>query len=166
MSNLPHPVQSVGSSEHADPPGQPGPVVAAVEDADWRTVLEGTPPHILEAVGALVSAHREAMATVFYTTMMADSEASSFLSHDAVHTRLHASIQRWMDTLFGGNHRQHATMAALQRQVGEVHARAEIPVHLVSRGMRLLKVRLFDLLVQSELARHDLLVAEIGRAHV
>lgn len=159
MSNLPHPVQSVGSSERSDPPGQPAPVAAAVEDADWRTVLEGTPPHILEAVGALVSAHREAMATVFYTTMMADSEASSFLSHDAVHTRLHASIQRWMDTLFGGNHRQHAAMAALQRQVGEVHARAEIPVHLVSRGMRLLKVRLFDLLVQSELARHDLLVA-------
>ncbi|MDP3132493.1 MAG: hypothetical protein Q8M78_06090, partial [Burkholderiaceae bacterium] len=117
MSNLPHPVQSVGSSEHADPPGQPGPVVAAVEDADWRTVLEGTPPHILEAVGALVSAHREAMATVFYTTMMADSEASSFLSHDAVHTRLHASIQRWVSVQVPPTERTSASSGVIKMDV-------------------------------------------------
>lgn len=131
----------------------------ALGDGDWVAVLEGTPAHILSAVGDLVRDHRADMATSFYTAMMADPQASQFLSHDAVHTRLHASIQRWMETLFGGDHHQSMAMSALQRQVGEVHARAEIPVHLVSRGMRHLKARLFDLMVGSTLSRSDLLVA-------
>lgn len=128
-------------------------------DHDWTEVLESTPEHILQVVGELVSRHRADMATEFYDAMLGDGEASHFLSHDAVHTRLHASIQRWMETLFGGDHHQSQAMAALQRQVGEVHARAEIPVHLVSRGMRLLKARMFDHLVESGLSRRDLLVA-------
>lgn len=135
------------------------PVSGPGDVRDWVAVLQAAPAHILSAVGAVVAARSDDLATVFYRTMMADPEASRFLSHTSVQTRLHASIQRWMQTLFGGDHDQFAAMAALQRQVGEVHARADIPVHLVARGMRLLKARLFEWLVQSDLSRLDLLVA-------
>lgn len=135
------------------------PVPKAGLNADWHEVLVNAPPLILTTVGEVVETHRAALATDFYTAMMADAEATVFLSHAAVHSRLHASIQRWMDTLFGGKHDDPDGMAALQRQVGEVHARAEIPVQLVSRGMRLLKTRLVELLVQSSLNRNDLVVA-------
>jgi diguanylate cyclase len=128
-------------------------------NADWHQVLTHVPTPILETVGAVVAQHRESLATEFYSVMMADPDATVFLSHTAVHTRLHASIQRWMDTLFGGQHDDPDGMAALQRQVGEVHARAEIPVQLVSRGMRLLKTRLVELLVRSDLSRNDLVLA-------
>ncbi len=128
-------------------------------NADWHDVLVNVPPHILVTVGALVDTHRAELATEFYRVMLADPEATGYLSHNEVQTRLHASIQRWMHTLFGGKHDDPDGMAALQRQVGEVHARAEIPVQLVARGMRLLKTRLVELLVGSALSREELVVA-------
>ncbi|MDP2416624.1 MAG: diguanylate cyclase, partial [Hydrogenophaga sp.] len=128
-------------------------------DAEWVTTLAAAPEEIKNTVGAIVAAHRADMADEFYAAMLGDPSARRFLDNETVHTRLHASLQRWMDTLFGGTHDQAKVMAALQRQVGEVHARAEIPVQLVSRGMRLLKTRLFDHLVRSSLNRADLVVA-------
>ena len=128
-------------------------------DVEWVTTLAAAPAQIKNTVGAIVAAHRAEMAGEFYTVMLEDPSARRFLSNETVHTRLHASLQRWLDTLFGGTHDQAQVMAALQRQVGEVHARAEIPVQMVSRGMRLLKTRLFDHLVRSHLNRADLVVA-------
>ena len=128
-------------------------------DAEWVGVLAETRPAIKEKVAELVEQHREPMAREFYTVMMAEESARRFLNHEVVETRLHVSLQRWMDTLFRHSPNSAHTMAALQRQVGEVHARAEIPVQLVSRGMRVLKARLFDHLVSSELDRHDLVEA-------
>ena len=128
-------------------------------NADWHDVLVNVPPHILATVGSLVETHRVGLASEFYRVMLADPEATGYLSHAEVQTRLHASIQRWMHTLFGGQHDDPNGMAALQRQVGEVHARAEIPVQLVARGMRLLKTRLVELLVGSALSREELVVA-------
>jgi diguanylate cyclase len=128
-------------------------------DAEWVAVLAATPPGIKDTVGEIVAAYRAEMAGEFYSVMLEDPHARHYLSNETVHTRLHTSLQRWMDTLFGGTHDQAQVMAALQRQVGEVHARAEIPVQLVSRGMRLLKMRLFDHLVRSELNRSDLVAA-------
>jgi diguanylate cyclase len=128
-------------------------------DVEWVTTLAVAPAQIKNTVGAIVAAHRAEMAGEFYAVMLEDPSARRFLSNETVHTRLHASLQRWLDTLFGGTHDQAQVMAALQRQVGEVHARAEIPVQLVSRGMRLLKTRLFDHLVRSDLNRADLVVA-------
>ena len=128
-------------------------------DAEWVATLAAAPAEIKNTVGAIVAAHKADMADDFYAVMLDDPNARRFLDNESVHTRLHASLQRWMDTLFGGSHDQAQVMAALQRQVGEVHARAEIPVQLVSRGMRLIKTRLFDHLVRSSLNRADLVVA-------
>lgn len=132
---------------------------AQVRDAEWVTTLATAPATIKNTVGAIVASHRADMAGEFYAAMLDDNDGRRFLSNETVHTRLHASLQRWLDTLFGGSHDQAQVMAALQRQVGEVHARAEIPVQLVSRGMRLLKTRLFFHLVHSNLNRADLVVA-------
>lgn len=128
-------------------------------NTDWQLVLANVPPHTLSLVAQVVETHREALASDFYRVMLADPDAAAFLSHEVVHMRLHASIQRWMTTLFCGSTDSPDSMAALQRHVGEVHARAEIPMQLVARGMRMLKVRLFDLLVASPLSREELVVA-------
>ena len=126
---------------------------------DWEEVITAVPDPVAGAVFQLIQAHSAELARDFYTVMMADSEAAQFLSHDAVQTRLTPSIQRWMGMLFAGRSSDPVALAALQRQVGDVHARAEIPVGLVSRGMRHLKVRIRSLLIGSNLGREELVNA-------
>lgn len=133
----------------------------AVHDtqADWLHVIHHTAEVVREAVGAVVRQHQRSLADLFYSSMLGDGEAAQFLSNAVVEERLHPAIQRWMNTLFSDGHGDPVAMAALQRQVGAVHARAEIPVGLVSRGMRLLKGEICDRLVHSELARGELVQA-------
>lgn len=126
---------------------------------DWEDVVAGVPPTVAAAVAQCIRTHSADLAEGFYAEMMADAEAALYLSHDAVQTRLKPSIRRWMEMLFGGPDSDPVALAAMQRQVGDVHARAEIPVGLVSRGMRHLKARLSDLLVHSELDREGLVSA-------
>ena len=126
---------------------------------DWAYVVGAVAQDVSASVARVVHDHSAQLAEGFYTVMMADPEAARFLSHDAVQTRLKPSIQRWMNLLFAGQGCDPVALAALQRQVGDVHARAEIPVGLVSRGMRHLKSCLRDLLVRSDLDREGLVNA-------
>jgi hypothetical protein len=71
-------------------------------NADWREVLVNAPPLILTTVGEVVDTHRAALATDFYTAMMADAEATAFLSHAAssfpaarLHPALDGHAVRW-----------------------------------------------------------------------
>lgn len=126
---------------------------------DWKEVVKAVPSPVADAVADMVRRHSAELARGFYEVMMADAEATQFLSHEAVQTRLKPSIQRWMEMLFTGHTSDTVALAALQRQVGDVHARAQIPVGLVSRGMRYLKWRVQSLLVETELNREDLVNA-------
>lgn len=126
---------------------------------DWEEVITAVSADVAATVARVIQAHSAELAADFYTVMMADTEAAQFLSHDAVQSRLTPSIRRWMEMLFAGHGSDPVALAAMQRQVGDVHARAEIPVGLVSRGMRHLKVRVRDLLVRSDLDREGLVNA-------
>lgn len=98
------------------------------------------------------------MADSFYTRMMKDPDARPFLSHEAVETRLRHSMQRWLETLFSCTGReQFAAAMAMQRHVGDVHARVELPVNIVARGARVLK---------GEIARHLLAAGLDGQVLV
>ena len=120
---------------------------------DWEDVVAAVSFDVAASVAHAIQQNSAALAEGFYAVMMADAEAAQFLSNEAVQSRLKPSIQRWMNLLFAGHGSDPVALAALQRQVGDVHARAEIPVGLVSRGMRHLKVRVRELLVRSELNR-------------
>lgn len=126
---------------------------------DWEDVVAAVSFDVAASVAHAIQQNSAALAEGFYAVMMADAEAAQFLSNEAVQSRLKPSIQRWMNLLFAGHGSDPVALAALQRQVGDVHARAEIPVGLVSRGMRHLKVRVRELLVRSELNREDLVDA-------
>ena len=121
--------------------------------ADWHEAITAVSPAVAQVVAAVLQQHAEELAAHFYQVMMADPEAAPFLSHETVQSHLKPGIQRWMRVLFQGPGGDPTAVAALQRHVGDVHARADIPVGLVSRGMRLLKTRIRSLLVQSALDR-------------
>ncbi|BDX20650.1 diguanylate cyclase [Halopseudomonas aestusnigri] len=91
--------------------------------------------------------HAVDLTETFYSEMMADPAASLFLSHDQVQGRLSLSMRRWLEGLFDSEDEVAlARIIAEQKKVGEVHARIDIPVHLVLRGARCLKDRFISLL--------------------
>ncbi|WP_225433310.1 diguanylate cyclase [Thauera sedimentorum] len=109
-------------------------------EADWLILFDGVPEATRSALREVVLTHRESMAVAFYARMMSDLDARPFLTHEAVETRLRQSMQRWLETLFSCTDRdQFAAAMAMQRHVGEVHARIELPVNIVARGARVLK---------------------------
>ena len=91
--------------------------------------------------------HAVDLTETFYSEMMADPAASLFLSHDQVQGRLSLSMRHWLEGLFDSEDEVAlARIIAEQKKVGEVHARIDIPVHLVLRGARCLKDRFISLL--------------------
>lgn len=89
------------------------------------------------------------LAAHFYREMLSDPAAAHFLTNDDVQNRLASSMQRWLSGLFAGdNEASVQRLIAEQRKIGEIHARVEIPVHLVLRGARHIKDRFIVLLEQ------------------
>lgn len=69
--------------------------------------------------------------------MLTDETARQFLSHDQVKSRLSASMELWLRQLADGS--DLAATLAQQVRIGEIHARVNVPVHVVLRGARCLK---------------------------
>jgi len=84
---------------------------------------------IAQSVDALVAA--------FYETLLAHDEASEFLSQSVVKDRLSGSLRGWILELLEEQDEQ--TFADRQVQIGQVHARIKIPIHLVLEGATVLE---------------------------
>lgn len=128
----------------AAPPTSPLP-----PEGEWQAILDHTPEAARQLVWAGVQPHAPALADAFYEAMMAHHQAQSFLDHEVVQQRLRHSMQRWLLELFHHPHGDLPALVAMQRHVGEVHARIQLPIHLVARGARQLKRSLFAVLAQS-----------------
>lgn len=130
-------------------------------EAEWRAIQEAAPEVCRQAVSAVVTRDVHHLASVFYDSMTTHAEAGPFLDHNVVQQRLHASMQRWLTEIYCQPDKDPALIAALQRHVGEVHARIQLPVHLVTRGGRILKHELFARLhgeIQDAELHHQALV--------
>ncbi|MBK3869877.1 diguanylate cyclase [Pseudomonas stutzeri] len=120
--------------------------------AEWLRLLDGYPVEAAVALQAVAAARCEELAEHFYSQMLADPHSAGFLSHEQVRSRLGQSMQKWIVTVCSSTaHGDLDTVVDLQRKIGEIHARIEIPVSLVLRGARLLKGRLRQLLEQRDL---------------
>ena len=112
------------------------------------------------AMRDIIRRDQDALAEIFYSTMLDDQEAAAFLAPQTVQSRLKPGMKRWLESLFCCETATAFEAAiAMQRHVGEVHARAEIPVNLVARGMRLLKREIQRRLLDTDLQRDPLLEA-------
>lgn len=133
-----------------------------VVESDWLRLFDDTPAALRQAVRDTVIDNAPALADAFYTRMLDDEEARPFLAHDTVQTRLKGSMQRWLHTLFACEDRDSFSAAmAMQRHVGEVHARIDLPVNIVARGARVLKGGIARALLNAELERSHLVEATL-----
>lgn len=127
--------------------------------ADWQRLSEETPPAVRQLVGEIVRQRAAALADLFYRNMLSDEEARTFLDNDLVNQRLHASLQRWLCELFSGGQQEPEAIYKRQCEIGEVHARIQVPIALVMRGARMLKHAIYGHLAESSMGRGELVQA-------
>lgn len=98
------------------------------------------------AVGSVVDGAAGALADAFYEVLLDDPEAKAFLDHSTVEQRLKAVLAGWLRNLFPANgdgaEADGEAFEARQRKIGEVHARSQVPLHLVMAGIEVLRERL------------------------
>ncbi|WP_091904264.1 diguanylate cyclase [Chitinasiproducens palmae] len=115
--------------------------------AEWRELIAQTRPAARAVLAAAADEQLPGLADLFYEHMLADPHASMFISNEQVRDRLHASLQRWLAAVLTAAADDMNGLIALQRMVGDVHARIGIPVNLVARATRRLKRALYDALI-------------------
>lgn len=120
-----------------------------IHATEWQRMVAQFPVETTDALKTLISDNKASLAARFYAHMLADPVASLILSHDEVKSRLGSSMQAWMVRVYSAAAQDDfLPLVALQKQVGEVHARIDVPLHLVLSGARHLKTQLFQLIVE------------------
>lgn len=106
----------------------------------WNQQLRQTRPEQRQRLAELARNSSARLADAFYRAMQQDPQAGELLDHNEVNTRLHASMQRWITQLLTcWDETRLAEQVALQRHIGQVHARINVGLELVMRGARQLK---------------------------
>lgn len=120
------------------------------------SVLPPLSGHIEQLLRSLSQAHAADLADRFYEVLLTDEEAQTFLSSSLVEERLKASLMKWVQDIFRQEGEQKAVFEQQQRKIGEVHARIKVPLRLVMHGALVLKSRMSELVLQSNLDRADM----------
>lgn len=127
------------------------------ECEQYLTALYLDKKELLQQIRTIVAPQVEQIADSFYQRMMKDTESAQFLDHELVNERLHASMGRWLLSLFGPeNEEEVADYINWQREIGRIHARINIPIKLITKGMRMLKQEINHRLRHSDFQRDSL----------
>jgi len=127
--------------------------------AEWQRITEEVSLPTRQMVCMLVKEHAADLGGMFFKNMLADGEASTFLSSELVNLRLSAALQRWLAELFCEELQDLEEVYNHQCRIGEIHARIQVPISLVMHGARLLKHGIHGYLVSSSLDRNELVKA-------
>lgn len=132
-----------------------------------ETIYAQTSPEVRAQIRIIVQQEKEALAEGFYVVMLGDPESAPYLEAATVQQRLKPSMTSWVEQLLCSEDSVALIQfIAMQRHVGEVHARAQIPVNLVLRGMQWLKQSINRHLQKSSLQRDELVSAVLHVHHL
>lgn len=131
--------------------------MTCIDRSDSRDVTgaeAGSSAQAWKALETVVTREADELVGLFYNTFLQDEEASAFLSHSVVQSRLSHSLRNWLlDLLRADTDAELSEFEDRQRTIGEVHARIKIPIHLVLEGAALIKHTLARHLVHLDLSR-------------
>lgn len=106
----------------------------------WTRVVAGVAPKVLQLVDAVARDQAPALADEFYRVLLQDPEIAIILDHQEVDRRLRQAMREWIVTLLSNPCPEKvADLIALQKRVGEIHARIKVRFDHVLRGARILK---------------------------
>lgn len=109
----------------------------AAED-EWQRIRSLIDAPARNHVERIINRDASALSDSFYTEMLSDPRMHRWLDHETVNRRLHASMERWLKSLFD-DATPTVDLVAVQRKTGEVHARIGVPYSAISAGARILK---------------------------
>jgi len=117
----------------------------------WEFILTLASPALRRQINQVINDNAKHLADAFYAEMLSRSDSKLFLTNEEVKNRLNSSMQMWIKELFSGNGVSGSEDFVLtQKKVGDVHARINLPVHLVLRGAAILKTEIHDLFVADQ----------------
>lgn len=113
-------------------------------------VFERFEPGLRSRCNALLHPQAQTLTALFYEELMRDEEARAFLENDLVHNRLSSSFTNWCWQVFDVNGAENAdALDHLHLQVGAVHSRIGIPMHLISYGMQSVRDHALELILDN-----------------
>ncbi|PWJ84185.1 diguanylate cyclase [Pseudaminobacter salicylatoxidans] len=126
----------------------------------WAKTDLATRAEARRLLSAVVEEGADDFVGLFYNAFLADDEASTFLSHSVVHERLGKSLRGWLiELLCADPDAGFEAFDERQKQIGEIHARIKIPIHLVMAGSSLLKSEVSARLLEKDADRNTVIVA-------
>lgn len=113
---------------------------------------------LFEKILALVQPRADDIAMYFYRELLNHEKAIRFLNHDLVKNRLRTTLAKWLcDSLRYQSTPNDLNKSYLyQREIGQLHARIDLPMSLVDYGMGLIKLQVALVLKESNLERDEL----------
>lgn len=109
----------------------------------WRASSTPAVSAALDRLSAIVEKDAEQLVEMFYSTFLTHDEASAYLSHAVVNTRLRHSLRQWLLDLVRTDFRNDLSeFEQRQIKIGEVHARLKVPNDIVMEGMTLLRTQI------------------------
>lgn len=151
------PLDKVSVRGHSLPQRQGGGAVHDLSHGKLAEIYIGDGGALLERVGQVVRPHLRDAVNVFFSELLAHPDADFVLNEETVATRLTASLRKWLEDLFAP--KGEADIAALierQRDIGRMHARINIPMHLMVEGLRILRRELSARMQESSMDRNEL----------
>ncbi len=133
-----------------------------VASARLSEIFMGADRQILDKAAVVVRPHLQRIVNVFYAELIAHPDAGAFLDSELVAGRLTKSLVTWIECMFlPRTEAEIAEFLEQQYAIGRVHARINVPLHLVVEGMRVLRREIGEVLTDSDIGRADLARAVI-----
>ncbi|MBF0285007.1 MAG: GGDEF domain-containing protein [Magnetococcales bacterium] len=129
--------------------------MAKIDEQRLAQIYQGPEYSLLSRIGELLREILPGVADRFYADMIQREEARYFLDSQIIEQRLKQSMLGWIAALFEPHApEQMEELFARQRLIGEVHARINIPMHLVVEGMRIIRREISNGLSSQEIERN------------
>ncbi len=118
---------------------------------DFKDIFTAETNALLEAHRPLIEQAADKVAKTFYNVLLEHDMARAFLNEDVVQQRLLQAQKTWIiETLAPHAPDEKADFEARQAHIGLVHARIDLPLQLMTLGVRLQKRAFFDTLFKAE----------------
>ncbi len=107
---------------------------------------------LLRCYQPLIESITPLCALAFYEVLLTDPATKRFLTSELVETHLKKELQLWLNETLSEKNSEAESIAAInkQRSVGEIHARIDVPMHLVNSAMSIIKKVLFESIKASD----------------
>ena len=118
-------------------------LVAPLGLSRWESACAAEKASARAHITAAIEQDTASLVSVFYNVFLHHEVSAAFLSHSVVQERLSGALRSWLLGLVDIDPLDRsAEFEQLQLRIGEVHARINIPNHLVMAGATLLKTEI------------------------